>query len=133
MAASLGNARFGKSYLAAAELVQSRSRARNARTPRSIVGSMIRLFSSRRIVSQVFSKSIRQHKRYLATDNRIMQEADPQRVHSTSQSSFTSNAALYDKARPSYVPGSINALIKMLKLEQGSKVLDLVRHLVHDP
>lgn len=49
------------------------------------------------------------------------------RVHTTSQTSFTSNAALYDKARPSYIPDAIDAVIRMLHLQEGSKLLDLVK------
>lgn len=53
--------------------------------------------------------------------------ATPLRVHETSQTSFTSNAALYDTARPSYLPSAVEAMIRMLHLQKGSRVLDLVR------
>lgn len=55
-----------------------------------------------------------------------MSQEAPHRVHKTSQTSFTSNAVLYDKARPSYIPSSVNALIEMLHLQKDDKVLDLV-------
>ena len=66
--------------------------------------------------------------RLFSTSNRMASQpaSDSLRVHETSQSSFTSNAALYDTARPSYIPSAIDALTKMLELKQGSKVLDLV-------
>ncbi|BFZ54218.1 hypothetical protein PYCC9005_001251 [Savitreella phatthalungensis] len=51
--------------------------------------------------------------------------ADLSQVHATSQTSFTSNASLYDKARPSYIPEAVDALIANAELKQGSKVLDL--------
>ncbi|CCG82101.1 Uncharacterized methyltransferase-like C25B8.10 [Taphrina deformans PYCC 5710] len=54
-----------------------------------------------------------------------MSQETPPKVHQTSQTSFTSNAVLYDKARPSYIPSSVDALVKMLRLQKGDNVLDL--------
>lgn len=47
------------------------------------------------------------------------------RPHETSQSSFTKNADLYDKARPSYTSNSIDALIRASSLSPASRILDL--------
>lgn len=46
-------------------------------------------------------------------------------VHTLSQSSFTKNAALYDSARPSYIPSAVDAICRMCKIQPTSKVLDL--------
>lgn len=48
------------------------------------------------------------------------------KVHQVSQASFTQNAVLYDKARPSYSQTAIERLIAGLGLQTGAKVLDLV-------
>lgn len=56
----------------------------------------------------------------------MSQLSESLRVHATSQTSFTSNAVLYDKARPSYIPSAVEAVIRMTKLQAESKLLDLV-------
>ena len=51
--------------------------------------------------------------------------ANLDRVHQTSQSSFSQNAALYDSARPSYIPSAVDKLISATGISTTSKVLDL--------
>lgn len=46
-------------------------------------------------------------------------------VHQTSQTSYDVNAALYDAARPSYIPSAVDALLSNARITTDSAVLDL--------